>query len=316
MFKRRELVFFVSLFFLAANFTVKANESGYTDPETGDADALYEESGGVEEGLHDEAAVSSGETDFTQTATAETGDSLEDLQDGPLQDSTPSGLKNNKYYLDSLRYASLARLAFSLGEYEESAWNSSEAERLAKLSDEYISNKIKSRLAALRFAEAQKRFEWAKTSGAAEYYKKEVEQAQTDYAEAVGARNGGDLDAVIVWSEKVIEDLIDVAAPPPKEKMAEVVKSQPRLPTQYKVRPWDEFGDCLWNISARFYGTPWRWTVLYMANKHNLPDENNPDLIETGSLIDIPDVNGDEYRSGLYDTGVLYKPEKTNNLYE
>ena len=231
---------------------------------------------------------------------------LDDLPESPIdaQDELqiPASLKNNTYYLESLKMSNLARLSYSEGDYDQSAWYSAEATRLALLSDEYISDKMKSSRGIARLLEAQKRLEWAESSGAAEYYPKEVEQAKTDFNEAVEARKTEDWDNVIVWAEKVFEDLDGVAAPPPK---GSAPPNLPELPTQYKVRPWDKFGDCFWNISKWFYGTPWRWPVLYKANKHKIPDENNPDLIEIGTVIDIPSLTG-EQRIGMYDTGIRY----------
>ena len=231
---------------------------------------------------------------------------LDDLPDSPVdaQDELqiPASLKNNSYYIESLKMSNLARLSYSEGDYDQSAWYSSEATRLALLSDEYISDKMKSSRGIARLLEAQKRLEWAENSGAAEYYPKEVEQAQSDFSEAATARTAEDWDNVIAWSEKVLADLDGVAAPPPK---GAAPPNLPELPTQYKVRPWDKFGDCFWNISKWFYGTPWRWPVLYQANKHKIPDENNPNLIEVGTVIDIPSLGG-EKRLGMYDTGIPY----------
>lgn len=215
----------------------------------------------------------------------------------------PESLKNNRYYLDSLKFSNLARLSFYEGDYDQSAWYSSEAARLARLSDEYISEKLKSSQALAKLNEAGKRVDWADSNGIEEYYPKETEQAHKDYDEAVDARKVEDWDKTIEYSDKTIADLADVAAPPPK---GGAQKGQPKLPTQYKVRPWDEFGDCFWNISKWFYGSPWYWPVLFNANKHKLPDPNNPNLIEIGTLLDIPSIDG-EIRVGLYDTGILYK---------
>ncbi|MDR2097288.1 MAG: LysM peptidoglycan-binding domain-containing protein, partial [Spirochaetaceae bacterium] len=75
---------------------------------------------------------------------------------------------------------------------------------------------------------------------------------------------------------------------------------------KYTVRPWDIFGDCFWNIAKWFYGDYYKWTVLYEANKEKLPDINNPDLLETGTIIDIPEI-GKETRTGNWDSGKPYK---------
>ncbi|MDR2521675.1 MAG: LysM peptidoglycan-binding domain-containing protein [Spirochaetaceae bacterium] len=250
----------------------------------------------------DSPAAENSPPDDTALQTATTGVFALD-GDGGEEPHVPDSLKNNRYYLDSLRYTNLARLSFGEGEYDQSAEYSEEAARLARLSDEYISEKLKYARGVSKLYEAQKRLEWAEESGAAKYYPKEVGLAKDDYAQAVDARKAEDWANVIVWAEKVIADLEGVAAPPP----AGAAKNQPELPTQYRVRPWDEFGDCLWNISKWFYGSPWHWRRLYEVNKHKLPDPDNPNLLEIGTVIDIPSLAG-EQRVGLYDTGTSYSP--------
>ncbi|MDR0540043.1 MAG: LysM peptidoglycan-binding domain-containing protein [Spirochaetaceae bacterium] len=242
------------------------------------------------------------ETAFSPDEQAEAG-LLQLGADGEGEFHIPASLKNNRYYLDSLRFSNLARLSFNEGDYDQSAWYSSEAARLARLSDEYISEKLKFSRAIAKLKEAEERVDWADTNNVKAYYPKEVAQAHEDLNEASSARRIEDWDRTIEYSDKTIDDLADVAAPPPKGKLPDKL---PKLPTQYKVRPWDEFGDCFWNISKWFYGTPWYWPLLYRVNKHKLPNPENPNLIEIGTVLDIPSVTG-EIRVGMYDTGIQYK---------
>jgi nucleoid-associated protein YgaU len=72
------------------------------------------------------------------------------------------------------------------------------------------------------------------------------------------------------------------------------------------VRPWDKFGDCFWNIAYWFYGDYYKWPVLFRANRDKLPDRDNPDLVEVGTVIDIPPIK-DEVRIGMWDSGIPYK---------
>lgn len=80
------------------------------------------------------------------------------------------------------------------------------------------------------------------------------------------------------------------------------------LPAFYRVGTWASSRDCFWNISGNpvVYGDPFKWTVLYEANKDVLPDPNNPDLILPDTIITIPSING-EYREGTYNpaTGTI-----------
>jgi nucleoid-associated protein YgaU len=45
-------------------------------------------------------------------------------------------------------------------------------------------------------------------------------------------------------------------------------------------------GDCLWNISKKFYGSGAKYTVIYNANKSVIG--SNPNLIYPGQVLTIP----------------------------
>jgi nucleoid-associated protein YgaU len=47
-------------------------------------------------------------------------------------------------------------------------------------------------------------------------------------------------------------------------------------------------GDCLWNIAHNAFGDPFKWTLIYEANKSKI---NNPDLIYPNQEFDIPKNN-------------------------
>ena len=81
------------------------------------------------------------------------------------------------------------------------------------------------------------------------------------------------------------------------------------LPASYTIRAWSVSHDCFWNIAGRpwVYGNPHQWRVLYNANKAKLPDPNNPNLIEPGTVLDIPSLKG-EVRQGAWDKDKTYKP--------
>jgi nucleoid-associated protein YgaU len=93
-----------------------------------------------------------------------------------------------------------------------------------------------------------------------------------------------------------------VEAPAPVETPA-------LLPASYTVRPWAVSKDCFWNIAGRswVYGDPYKWRLLYNANKSKLPDPNNPDLIEPDMVLDIPSLQG-EGREGAWDADKTYPP--------
>jgi nucleoid-associated protein YgaU len=52
----------------------------------------------------------------------------------------------------------------------------------------------------------------------------------------------------------------------------------------YIVGSWEKDRDCLWNISKKIYNDPYKWRIIYEANK----TIKNPDLIYPGQKLDIP----------------------------
>jgi len=79
------------------------------------------------------------------------------------------------------------------------------------------------------------------------------------------------------------------------------------LPSQYTVRSWGTYLDCLWTIAGYpwVYGDPERWGVLYEANRSRMPEPDNPHLIEPGMIIEIPSIRG-EFRQGMWDPNRTY----------
>jgi len=230
---------------------------------------------------------------------------------------------NNSYFTESIRYNNLSRLAFADGDYDASFNFSMESIRIARLSDSYITLRLKIAEANKKISEANKRLVWASRSKAETYFPKEYGSARNFYSAALKAKDGGQWDAALNNAMNTIEALANVVAPPPETsrgKAAENASSSYKnyvknedgktpLPAQYTVRPWDTFGDCFWNIAGRswVYNDPYRWPVLYKANKHKLEKPDNPNLIEPGTILDIPSIRG-EVRQGMWDSGKKYSP--------
>jgi len=76
-------------------------------------------------------------------------------------------------------------------------------------------------------------------------------------------------------------------------------KGEKLLPEYYTVRLIPERRDCFWRIAGYdfVYNDPWKWRVLYEANKHLLADPKNPGIIEPGMRFRIPSLAG-EKRAG------------------
>ncbi len=59
------------------------------------------------------------------------------------------------------------------------------------------------------------------------------------------------------------------------EKAAEPVEeaAKPSAGTKvHRVWIWQETRDCLWNLAERYYGDPWQWKKIYLANQEQIED--------------------------------------------
>jgi hypothetical protein len=218
-----------------------------------------------------------------------------------------SSVVNNKYFTESIRYSNLAKLAFAEGDYDKSVNYSAEAVRQARLSDEYITQRLLIAAADEKISEAEARLSWADRARAQTHFPKEFSTAKDFFNDAIIARAANEWDSALNNAINVVETLAVVVSPPEEKSVTD--NGANTLPAQYTVRSWDRFGDCLWNIAGRnwAYNNPWKWPILYHANKQKLSDPNNPNWIEPGVVLDIPSING-EKREGMWDSGGKYSP--------
>jgi hypothetical protein len=228
--------------------------------------------------------------------------------------AVPNSIRNNKYFLESLRFTNLAQQAFEEGDYDASTLYSEEAVRYARLSDEYVILQLKIKETDDAIAAARSRLDWASSPAvqAQTRYPTEYNRAQTAYGEARSSRSAERWDDAIAAAGRVIDALVYLTAAPPSQPPPPpppVTPAPTPLPAQYTVRPWSISKDCFWNISGRpwVYGDPAKWRVLYNANRSKLPQPDNPDLIHPNMILDIPSIKG-ETRSGMWDASKNYSP--------
>jgi nucleoid-associated protein YgaU len=211
----------------------------------------------------------------------------------------PADIKNNQYYLESLRLTQLAQETFDYGDYDASTEYAAEAIRYAQLSDEYVALQLVIKATNDAITAARGRLDWAASVDAPNRYPREFGEAQDYYDEAVALRSEESWDDAIIAAERAIVILAAVQEAP----------SRPALPAQYTVRTWASSRDCLWNIAGRawVYGDPTKWRVLYDANRARLPEPDNPNLITPGLILNIPPIQG-EVRQGMWDANRTYQP--------
>ena len=208
--------------------------------------------------------------------------------------SIPNSIRNNEFYLESLRLTRLAQETFEYGDYDTSSGFAEEAIRYAQLSNEYVASQL--------ISEAKRLLDWADANNVASLYSSEYYESKKYYEVSVAAHFNEEWEDAIIAAIDSIEILAAI------EAILTSLPSKTYLPSQYTVRPWASTKDCLWNIAGYpwVYGEPRRWRVLYDANKSKLPNPNNPNLIESGMVLDIPSISG-EVRQGMWDSSKTYE---------
>jgi nucleoid-associated protein YgaU len=212
----------------------------------------------------------------------------EDAQYDPLPLSEfVKGLLNNQYMVENFRLIGLAEKAYADAKYDDAVKYAQEANKYAQMSDDYVRLQIKIKEANDAIAAAQARLDSVKRAKLNQKYAAVLEKAEKTFTEALDHRSKEEWDPAKESALAVIAILSEIPG-------------APVLAAQYRVKTWTGFKDCLWNIAAKkeIYGDPWKWRIIYNANKNKLPKPGNPDLVEPGTLLDIPSIAG-EYRAGI-----------------
>ena len=217
------------------------------------------------------------------------------------QATVPTSLRDNQYLYESLRMNNLARLAYAEGDYEASTTYAEEAIRYAAISDDYVYMRLKMMETDRAINAARERLDYVAALNAATLFPNEYNRAQTAYGDARAYRLAENWDSAIASANQVLAALaglnFDILVP----------GGGLTLPAQYTVRPWQTSFDCLWNIAGRpwVYNDPYKWPLLFEANRSRMPDPNNADLIHPGMVLTIPSISG-EVRQGMWESGVSY----------
>jgi len=208
------------------------------------------------------------------------------------ESSVPTSISKNEFYLRSVELNKLAAETYEYGDYEASAGFAQEAVHYAQLSDEYVSSQL--------VTEAARLMKWASDNKFDTKFPNNFIEGKTQYENAVNARTDENWNNSIDSAIKAIEIFTAFQTSSGKPPTTVTTPSGP-LASQYTVRTWRVEKDCLWNIAGYpwVYGDPWKWKVLYDANKDKMPEPANPDLIEPGMVLDIPPLSN-EKRQGMW----------------
>lgn len=222
--------------------------------------------------------------------------------------------------------AAAARRAIEEGRYDDALELSQEAQQLTDQAEEYAEvrvlrfrahafrNRADDRIAVVRRLKADERYPEAWQSALSSFETGNAAYGAERWEESIDAYR-----AVMSALEPVQPVPFSPAPQPPPQPeeprrppMVHIIpghppvaldpgRETPGLPALYLVRLIPDRRDSFWRIAEYpfVYGDPWKWRILYRANREKLQDPANPHLIQPGMLFVIPEL-GDEEREGVW----------------
>ena len=206
---------------------------------------------------------------------------------------------NNEFQQKSRAYTELAAKAYDDGDYEVATDYARKAEENAALSVAFIQKMIARADSQDLLYKAHTRLTWATEKKAAKFFPGPFADATALVASGDELFASEDYASAGDSAQKALDAL-------------SVITEVTPLPAFYKVQKWVSNKDCLWNIAANpaIYGNPFLWEELYKANKANLKQPKNPDLLMPDAILVIPSIKG-EFREGTYDPSIKYDSFKS-----
>ena len=210
-------------------------------------------------------------------------------------------LLDNEFYNKAKSLVAQSEQAMQAGDYDTAASLAAEAKDNLQKSDDYVATMLMFYRANGWLSQAKDRIAYAKSIKADVNYKDAYNTAVTAAGGAKDALDAKDYDKSIGLSKTALAALENVGPVTAK------APSEPVLPQYYTVQLVIAKRDCFWRIAGFpfIYNDPWKWRLLYEANKSLLGQPENPDLIEPGQRFVIPSASG-EKREGDYDPAVKY----------
>ncbi len=201
-------------------------------------------------------------------------------------------LTDNPYYQEAQELRRQAEQAIDDGEYDRAVELSREAQELTQQAREWAQEQLLRYQANAWTNRAEERLDFAERVNAEERYPEEYANATQFYEEAESLFEEEEYEDSIQASRNVISALQAVRAVSPSDDMK---------PRYYIVRLIPERRDCFWRIAEYefIYDDPWQWRRIYEANRDKIPEPDNADLIEPGTVLYIPSIDG-ETRRGTY----------------
>ena len=203
-------------------------------------------------------------------------------------------LFDNPDYKKAKELNRMAEKAFEEGNYDKAYEYAEEAKTYIQKADAYANMLVLKHKANTLITRASSQIAQAKSEGIKPDSTQEFEKALSNYENARNSYDKGQYERSVEYSNKVLVGLQGIL---PKAA----------LPKYYKVRLIPRRRDCFWRIAEYdfIYNDPWKWKIIYEANKEKLKNPDNPHLILPGQVFVIPSVNG-EKREGTYDPNKSY----------
>ena len=210
-------------------------------------------------------------------------------------------LLDNEFYNKAKALVAQSEQALQAGDYDTAASLAAEAKDNLQKSDDYVATMLMFYRANGWLSQARDRIAYAKSIKADTNYKDAYNTAVTAAGGAKDALDAKDYEKSIGLSKTALAALEKVGPVTAK------TPSEPSFPQYYTVKLVTSKRDCFWRIAGFpfVYNDPWKWRLLYDANKSLLGKPDNPNLIEPGQRFVIPSASG-EKREGDYDPGVKY----------
>ncbi|MDR1893846.1 MAG: LysM peptidoglycan-binding domain-containing protein [Spirochaetales bacterium] len=208
-------------------------------------------------------------------------------------------LQNNEYYRQSLEYARLSEEALNNGEYELSTEYAIKSQEAAAYSRQYIAEMELAYQARNSLFTARAKIQMADRIN----LKVREPELYTQAADLLTLANeeysARAFQAAIDHCREVASLIDNAPAPAAPAPAPTPTPDAEVLPANYRVVLNPASRDSLWKIAGYsfIYGDPTKWTLIYEANRANLRNPGNPDLIFPGQVLIIPPLAG-ETRSG------------------
>lgn len=212
-----------------------------------------------------------------------------------VKNSAGSSIELPAEYTEAEDLYKQAQASYKDGDYVAARTQAEQASAKAALAQAYVNEQVAKKDAEDARKAAQDRIAYVESIRGKENFPLAYEAAVNYYNQSTTAYNSKDYASSKTLANQVLTALSEVEEMTP-------------LPKYYIVRPWAETKDCFWNISGRpyVYNNPFLWENLYEVNKSKLPQQNNPNLILPGMVMEIPSLTG-EYRDGYYSPSETYQ---------